>query len=56
MEKISKYFIKEKIRFIDLEYFLGFILAFTLWGYYLIQTANISQYIAKDCKFNRIME
>ena len=39
-----------KLRFIDYEYFLGFILAIGLWGYQLIQTALISQDIANDCK------
>lgn len=37
------------LKFIDIEYFIGFILAISLWGYHLFQTAIISQEIAKDC-------
>ncbi len=39
----------KKFRFIDIEYIVGFILAISLWGYYLIQTGIISQDIANDC-------
>lgn len=49
MEIFSKKYY-QNLRFIDIEYFIGFALAFSLWGYYLVQTAIISQDIAKDCK------
>jgi len=49
MEKFSKVFLNN-FRAIDIEYLFGFIVAFSLWGYYLYQTAVISQEIAKDCK------
>jgi hypothetical protein len=49
MEVLNKNHWKN-IRFIDVEYLIGFALAFSLWGYYLIQTAIISNDIAKDCK------
>lgn len=49
MEFLSRNYFKN-IKFIDVEYFIGFALAFSLWGFYLIQTAIISQDIAKDCK------
>lgn len=55
MEFLSGNYFK-KLRFIDIEYFLGFALAFSSWGYYLIQTAIISQGIAQDCKYNRIIK
>jgi len=49
METFSKKFIG-KIKLIEIEYLIGFTLSISLWGYFLYQTAIISQDIANDCK------
>jgi hypothetical protein len=33
----------------SLEYLIGFVLAFSLWGYHLVNTGLISQDIATKC-------
>lgn len=38
-----------KTKRLALEYLVGIILAFSLWGYHLIKTALISQDIASKC-------
>jgi hypothetical protein len=37
-------------KYISLEYLIGIILAFSLWGFHLFKTAVISQEIANKCK------
>jgi hypothetical protein len=39
----------KKSNYMSLEYFLGFVIAFSLWGYHLFNTGLISQDIAKKC-------
>jgi hypothetical protein len=41
--------IKKENKIISLEYFLGIIIAVTLWGYHLIQTGIISQEYFQKC-------
>lgn len=41
--------LKKENKWIIIEYTCGFILAFSLWGYHLINTGIISQNIAKKC-------
>lgn len=43
--------IKKENKFISLEYFLGIIIAFTLWGYHLFQTGVISQNYYSKCYY-----
>ncbi len=40
---------KLKRHLISLEYLIGFVLAFSLWGYHLVNTGFISQDIAIKC-------
>jgi hypothetical protein len=42
--------LKKENKWITFEYFMGFIVAFSLWGYHLVNTGIISQKIAKKCK------
>lgn len=44
--------IKKENKIISIEYFLGIIISFTLWSYYLIQTGIISQEYYHKCKRN----
>ena len=39
-------------KYISLEYLIGIILAFSLWGFHLFKTAVISQEIASKCKIS----
>ena len=40
---------KKENKIISLEYFLGIIVSFSLWGYHLIQTGIISQEYFSKC-------
>ncbi len=40
--------INKKNKILIFEYMIGIILAFSLWGYHIINTASISQEIAKE--------
>lgn len=42
--------LNKRNKMISLEYLIGIVLAFSLWGYHLINTAIISQSIAKKSK------
>jgi hypothetical protein len=42
--------IKNENKMISLEYFIGILLAFSLWGYQLINAGIISQDLFKKCK------